>query len=192
MRWIIDRFLSEVCRRVATLRPRTIVDFGCGEGIVARELVRYLEEPFEYLGLDTSSASLGVAKEYNRDYPNLRFEQADILSRDPLEGWADVGICLEVLEHLSEPKLAVARLVSWSRDAAIFSVPWEPWFRLGNLVRGRHVLRLGNHPEHIQHYNPGSFAELLRHPKGSGTVETCFPWLVGTLRVGGKPEPAVA
>jgi len=173
--------MRQVCQRVAERRPRRIVDLGCGEGIVARELALCLREPFEYLGLDANPGSVETARDLNRDHPNLCFEVADVVSLQPRKGWADVGICLEVLEHLPQPERAVDRLALWSRDVAIFSVPWEPWFQLGNLARGRHVLRLGNHPEHIQHFGPRSFGRLLGRSRGRVSVETCFPWLVGTV-----------
>jgi len=190
MRRIIHRFLDRVCELVEERRPSRIVDLGCGEGIVARELSLRLGDDFEYLGLDLSGESIEVARSINASDSRLSFERADILAREPDAGWADLAISLEVLEHLAEPAAALNRIGQWSRSHVLVSVPWEPWFRLGNLARGRHPLRLGNHPEHIQQFRPGTLAALL---KGSSEldarsveVSTCFPWMIGRGRVNGS------
>ena len=57
---------------------------------------------------------------------------------------------------------AVAELARVTADRCVVSVPWEPWFRLGNLGRGRNVARLGNDPEHVQWFTP---RRLRRRPR---------------------------
>jgi 2-polyprenyl-3-methyl-5-hydroxy-6-metoxy-1,4-benzoquinol methylase len=160
------------------------VDLGCGEGIVAGELAHRLGTEFEYRGFDLSHESIDVARTLNRTHPNLTFERTDLLVREPDAGWADLALCLEVLEHLETPEQGLRRIVAWTRHAALVSVPWEPWFQLGNLVRGRHVLRLGNHPEHLHRFRPRTFRSLLALSRGQIHIETCFPWLIGTVQVG--------
>ena len=68
------------------------------------------------------------------------------------------------------------------RGRCVVSVPWEPWFRLGNLGRGKNVRRLGNDPEHVQFFTPGR----LRRALGAGfrevTVTPAFPWLIAEAR----------
>ena len=67
---------------------------------------------------------------------------------------ADVVTCLEVLEHLAEPERAVEELARICCRLCVVSVPWEPFFRLGNLCRGKDINGWGNNPEHIQHFGP--------------------------------------
>ena len=43
----------------------------------------------------------------------------------------------------------------------VVSVPWEPWFRLGNLGRGKNVARWGNDPEHVNFFNPRKLRAAL-------------------------------
>jgi 2-polyprenyl-3-methyl-5-hydroxy-6-metoxy-1,4-benzoquinol methylase len=188
MRRIIGRFIDRICAEVDRLSPRTIVDLGCGEGIVARELGRRLDGDFEYLGLDLNPESIAFARQLCGQDPRFSFEVADILALEPRLGWADVGLCLEVLEHLPAPRDALSQLQIWTHGTVIVSVPWEPWFRLGNLLRGRHVMRLGNHPEHLHQFTPRSFQRLLAEHSDDASVGACFPWLIGELGATG-PTP---
>jgi hypothetical protein len=57
-------------------------------------------------------------------------------------------------------------------------VPWEPWFKLGNLARGKNVRRLGNDPEHIGAFGPGSLARLLHRSFEQVTIHRRLPWLL--------------
>jgi len=178
MRRIISRFVDSICRRVMVLKPARIVDLGCGEGQIAHAISQ-LPLSFDYLGLDMNERSVEEAR---RLTPGLRFECADILTRDPDVGSADMVICLEVLEHLADPQRALAQVMQWTCRDAIVSVPWEPYFRIGNFLRIRHLGRWGNHPEHIQHFNATSFKIMLEPFSPLVNVETCFPWLIGHLK----------
>ena len=82
----------------------------------------------------------------------------------------DVVTCIEVLEHLPAVAPAVAELARVTTDRCVVSVPWEPWFRLGNLGRGKNVRRLGNDPEHVQWFTPRRLrrARLVVHGGAGG------------------------
>ena len=70
-----------------------------------------------------------------------------------------------------------------TRGSCVVSVPWEPWFRLGNLARGKNVGRLGNDPEHVQQFGPASLRRRLQTVFHDVEVRRCFPWLVGVCRL---------
>ncbi len=178
MRLLLGRFLETVVGEVQRLAPRRIVDLGCGEGMVARAVGEWKSD-LEYLGIELSPTAAQVAAQI---VPWARIEQGNILTRPVDEQWAELALCLEVLEHLPEPALAVERIARWTRDAAVVSVPWEPYFRLSNLLRGKYLSRWGNHPEHIQAFNPKSFSELLSPWFEEVKVRTCFPWLIAVAR----------
>jgi SAM-dependent methyltransferase len=94
----------------------------------------------------------------------------------------DVVVCTEVLEHLTEPGAAVDELARVCAGRCVVSVPWEPWFRLGNLGRGKNLRRLGDDPEHVNHFNRRRLALVLAQSFGSVEVSGSFPWLVADAR----------
>jgi hypothetical protein len=101
---------------------------------------------------------------------------------------ADLALCVEVLEHLDQPDLALERIAAASSDYVVVSVPWEPYFRLGNLLRGKYLTNWGNHPEHVQQFSPESLRDLLAQHLSSVGVDTCFPWLIATARKRGTAD----
>jgi hypothetical protein len=64
----------------------------------------------------------------------------------------------------------------------VVSVPWEPWFRLGNLGRGKNLGRLGNDPEHVQAFTPARLRKVLESGFHEVQVVRAFPWLIADAR----------
>ena len=65
-----------------------------------------------------------------------------------------------------------------ARRRVILSVPHEPYFRLGNWLRGQHRATRGDHPGHIQHWNRRSFGALLAARFGEVRLVEAFPWII--------------
>jgi hypothetical protein len=90
----------------------------------------------------------------------------------------DTAVCLEVLEHLAEPAAALRELSRVARKKIILSVPYEPYFRIGNVLRGKHLERWGDHPEHVQHWNFRTFRAFLEPAVGNVRLENALPWII--------------
>lgn len=151
----------------------TWVDVGIGEGLAleAMEVQAGLLIGVEFRG-DKLAAALGRL-------PGAVGVRADAGMLPIISRGADVVTCLEVLEHLHAPDRAVAELARISRGRCVVSVPWEPFFRLGNLCRGKDFRRLGNNPEHVQQFRPSTLKMLLRGHFGEVVIRPCFPWMIG-------------
>lgn len=176
VRGLLDRYFRTLRGIVEPLKPAKILDVGCGEGVTAARLGE-MPFAFDYLGIDLD----GNAVEHARTTVSGReFRQGSIFE---IEERADLVVCLEVIEHLADPDAAFARLRKAAISHCVVSVPWEPWFRLGNLARGKYLGRLGNHPEHIQAFSPRSIGDAMARHFGPTTVTTSFPWVFAHARV---------
>ncbi len=176
VRWLLGRFLKQVVSQVSLREPARILDLGCGEGWVAEQLMRRLPN-VSYRGVEIDDDAV---REASARLPQGTFSQGDIREPQVEPGWADVTLCLEVLEHLAAPEPAVRRIAEQTaRDGlALVSVPWEPFFRGGNLLRGKYLEHFGNHPEHVQQFGPLSFRRLLATRFERVRVTPQFPWLI--------------
>lgn len=174
VRRLLERFLRRVVDLATASTPRRVVDLGCGEGLVGERLFARLPG-IEYRGIELSSVAVAEAR--NR-LGSATLVHGDVLEVEPEAGWADLALCLEVLEHLETPDAAVARIAQWTAKCAIVSVPYEPWFRLGNLARGKYLRHGGNHPEHVQQFGRRSLEALLQPHFPTVSVEVAFPWLI--------------
>jgi ubiquinone/menaquinone biosynthesis C-methylase UbiE len=176
-RALLGRYFAALTDLVAPLDPASVLEVGCGEGEVLARLEPVL--PDRVAGVDLREEALELARER---LAGVALTQANAYSLDFENGEFDLVICAEVLEHLSEPGAAIAELARVARRDVVISVPWEPWFRLGSLARGKWVSSLGNHPEHVHRWGPSRFAELLRARLDVVSLRSPFPWLLAHSR----------
>ena len=182
VRRLIARWLGTLSGLVDAHVPRdeVLLDAGAGAG-------------FSLAGFATGrrvlAADLHLSKvsQIPERVPHAQLLVADVTRLPVPDGAVGWATSIEVLEHLPAPELLVAELARVCRDGAIVSVPWEPWFMLGNLGRGKNLRRLGNDPEHIGAFAPDTLTELLRRSFDHVTVTRRLPWL---LAVATGPRPA--
>ena len=177
VRRLIDRFYSAIEETVAPLRPSSVLDAGCGEGESLARLAPLL--PRDVVAVDIEPAAVAFTRER---IPSAQASVQSIYSLEFDEARFDLTICLEVLEHLEDPSRAVAELRRVTAGDLIVSVPHEPWFRLGSLLRGKYVRTWGNHPEHVNHWNGRSFRAFLESRFSHVELRRSSPWLIAHCR----------
>jgi trans-aconitate methyltransferase len=176
---LIRRFQGRVVELLRPLEFRSVIDVGCGEGYLARVIADAFPGA-SITGVDLSASAVEAAR---LRVPAGRFEVA---SFEQLGAWSqrfDLVICSEVLEHLPDPAAGLAALRALATRHALLTVPWEPWFQLANLARGKYLARLGNHPEHVQRWSHGAFVRLAGASFERVASDTCFPWSLFLGRV---------
>jgi hypothetical protein len=89
---------------------------------------------------------------------------------------------LEVLEHLDDPEAMLPVLDALADPHVLLSVPHEPWFSALNLMRGRHVRGLGNHPEHLQRFTRRAFVRFVERRFEVVSTPRAFPWTLVLAR----------
>lgn len=171
----LNLFLDTIFDEINKLNPKTILDFGCGEGFFLKAMKdRGLSEK-KILGVDNRKKAVENASSL---LPEYDFKQIDLFQISPDEFQFDLVMAIEVLEHLYEPEKFVKHLNLLSSRYLLFTVPFEPWFQTINLLRGRDILRLGNHPEHVNHWSPASFRKFLTPYIRIKNLFIKFPWIV--------------
>lgn len=175
VRRLIERWLSDLRTRAAIV-PGLLCDVGVGEGL---GLERFATAPHTLIGVEYRADKLHLARARLPGLAGVRGDAGML----PFRGGAlDLVTCIETLEHLAEPSRAVRELARVTRDRCIVSVPWEPYFRAGTLLRGKNVARWGNDPEHVQQFTPRRLRALLSGSFAVVTVTRVFPWLVAEAR----------
>ncbi|MEK6250923.1 MAG: class I SAM-dependent methyltransferase [Actinomycetota bacterium] len=175
VRRLIDRFYARIGEIVARLRPNSVLDAGCGEGETIARLAGLL--PARVAAVDLSAEAVEFTA---RRFPAVEVTRESVLELPFEDGAFELVICLEVLEHLEDPRAAIAELARGSNRDDVVSVPHEPWFRLGSMLRGKHLHDLGDHPEHISHWNRASLRPLLESEFELTEISRSFPWLIGS------------
>jgi 2-polyprenyl-3-methyl-5-hydroxy-6-metoxy-1,4-benzoquinol methylase len=183
VRHLLNRFLRRVDEAAADLRPASVLDVGCGEGVVTERLAGSLA-PATVLGVDADEGHLKDEWQ-RRSAPNLSFAAGSAYDLPFKDNCFDLVCCMEVLEHLERPRDALAEMGRVAGRALLLSVPNEPSWRISHLVAGRNLGSLGNTPGHINHWSKRAFAELVSDYGRITKVEGVFPW---TLVVAGVPE----
>jgi hypothetical protein len=172
----LGRFFDKISEEIVKLNPSNGFEFGCGEGLFLNQLSKRNIQFKDYVGIDLRDDALSYARTLHPDYEFLKIDLLSWInhSNKPF----DLVIASQVLEHLDDPGKYVKKLVSLSCDSLLFTVPWEPWFRLMNFVRGRDFFRFGNHPEHINSWGFNQFKVFVSSFVNIETAYTVFPFIV--------------
>lgn len=172
-RWLTNGFLDSVHDVYQRVAPHSVLEVGCGEGLLADHLLRRGPRPARFDACDLSLHRLAP----NLD-PLLRFQAASVYALPYPTARFDLVLCCEVLEHLEHPQRAMRELTRVAARAVIISTPWEPVWRIMNLARGRYVARGGNTPGHIQHFSRRGLRALAGETLIVEDERQPLPWTI--------------
>jgi 2-polyprenyl-3-methyl-5-hydroxy-6-metoxy-1,4-benzoquinol methylase len=178
-RLLVGRFLAVVEQAVRELEPRSLLDIGCGEGVVTAWVARAVPDA-KVVGLDVADAGL-VAEWERRRGANVDFRAGSAYALPYGDDAFDVVCALEVLEHLERPREALVEMCRVAAQAIVASVPREPVWRVANVLSGRYVGALGNTPGHVNHWSKRAFRRFAEEAGAVTSVRTPFPWTVVTV-----------
>ncbi len=174
VRHLVRRFLDRVGRLVEAHGPGRILEVGCGEGV----LIEYLSGRVPAARLDGVELDPDALARGRVRCPGASLVQADAYELPFRSRSYDLVLCLEVLEHLADPARALREIRRVSGRGCLLSVPHEPFFRLGNALRGKNLGRLGDPSDHLQHWGAGEFAAFCGQELAVRTAAHAFPWLI--------------
>jgi SAM-dependent methyltransferase len=154
--------------------PASVLDIGCGEGVLTEKWARRLPES-RVVGIDLDAPALRSEWEQRRR-PNLEFRVQEASALPFGDGEFDLVCAIEVLEHLPDPESTLHEMARVARHRLLVSVPREPVWRLLNLARGFYWRSLGNTPGHLNHWSKSDFATLLTRYGAIEEARSPFPW----------------
>ncbi len=167
-----ERNLNEL---LAAADPRSVLDVGCGEGVLTERWAQRLQAG-RVVGIDLEDAELAAQWRARLSGGNLEF-RAMVAERLQFgDDEFDLVAATEVLEHVTSPELVLSEMARVARRNLIVSVPHEPLWRALNLARGAYVRDLGNTPGHLNHWTRRSFSQLLGRYGEVVQVRAPFPW----------------
>jgi SAM-dependent methyltransferase len=182
VRRLMDGFHGTLDELWTTAGPESVLDVGCGEGVLTHEWAERLGDG-RIVGIDLDDPKLH-AEWQKRSRPTLEFRVEEATSLSFADDEFDLAAAIEVLEHVPEPEATVAEMARVARKWLLVSVPREPLWRGLNMARGAYWRSAGNTPGHVNHWSRRSFRDLLGR---YGTVEQArspFPWTMLLVRVG--------
>jgi SAM-dependent methyltransferase len=183
-RVLIRRFHRAIVAEIVALAPESFLDAGCGEGFVARRVLRAMPD-LMLTGCDVSEGALAIAAD---TVPSARFVPGSVTDLPFPDDAFDVVGCFEVLEHLPGdlPRQALREMARVARRAVVLSVPHEPWFSLANAARGKNldVRPRGSDPDHRQFWSRTAFGALVAEQLTVRELTGSFPWTICVAETG--------
>jgi 2-polyprenyl-3-methyl-5-hydroxy-6-metoxy-1,4-benzoquinol methylase len=174
-----ERSLDELLDRAG---PRSLLDVGCGEGVLVHRWAGRLGPERRVVGIDLEEDSIqqGWAQ---RQAPNLEYRVMRAENLPFADDEFDLASAIEVLEHVPDPEHTVAEMARCAQRHLLVSVPREPLWRMLNVARGAYWSDLGNTPGHLNHWSRRSFIALLSRHGMVAEVRSPFPWTMLLVRL---------
>jgi 2-polyprenyl-3-methyl-5-hydroxy-6-metoxy-1,4-benzoquinol methylase len=181
-RRLMDGFHQDLDDLWAKVAPRSILDVGCGEGVLTSEWAERLDGG-RIVGIDLEDPKLKAEWEQRR-HPNLEYRVEEATSLSFADGEFDMASAIEVLEHVPEPEATLSEMARVAERYLLVSVPREPIWRMLNMARGAYLRDLGNTPGHLNHWTKVGFVSLLSRYGAVEEVRTPLPWTMALVRLG--------
>lgn len=178
---LVNRFYGAIGQLVRGLvsEAGTVLEIGVGEGFSTQRIRAMLPSD---VSLEASEFDHDLARLAQQRNPNVHVSHESIYQLNRETASFNLVICLEVLEHLTDPSAALKELARVSRRYVLVSVPREPLWRALNLLRGKYIRHLGNTPGHIQHWSVRDFCRLVQPSFHVLEVRKPLPWTILLLQ----------
>ena len=181
VRRLMARFEEDLADLWKQAAPESILDVGCGEGVLTYEWAERLGDR-RIVGIDLEDPKLQAEWEKRRR-PNLEYRVEEATRLSFADNEFDMATAIEVLEHVPEPERTVAEMARVAKRWLLVSVPREPLWRGLNLARGAYWKDLGNTPGHVNHWSKRSFVSMLERHGTVEEVRSPLPWTMVLVRL---------
>jgi 2-polyprenyl-6-hydroxyphenyl methylase/3-demethylubiquinone-9 3-methyltransferase len=165
-------WIEEILGGVGALKGKTIVDIGCGGGLVSEGMARRGDATSRITGLDMADKPLTVAKlhalEAEINSPRLEYHLSTaeaFAQQHPAS--CDAVTCLEMLEHVPQPASVIAACAQLAKSGApIFfsTINRNPLAYATAVVGAEYILNIlpkGTH-DYAKFITPAELARMAR------------------------------
>ena len=182
VRRMMAGFTATLDELFAQAAPVSLLDVGCGEGVLVHEWAQKIDG--RVVGIDLDDPQLH-AQWAERQAPNLSYRVMKAENLPFVDHEFDVATAIEVLEHVPDPRATLSEMTRCATRYLLVSVPREPLWRALNMARGAYWKDLGNSPGHINHWSKRSFVSLLSEYGEVVEARSPFPWTMLLVRLPG-------
>lgn len=147
--------LDAIVKSIPAQNDINVLDAGCGEGHLINEL--YKKSHSHYYGVDVTE--IAIEKALNR-CPFAKFSIADLASLKFEDGFFDVVIATEVLEHIIDYRAAISELIRVLKKGGtlIVTFPNEVLWTISRFFLGRRPVKV---PDHVNSFNPSKMKKIV-------------------------------
>jgi 2-polyprenyl-3-methyl-5-hydroxy-6-metoxy-1,4-benzoquinol methylase len=182
VRRLMARFEGTLDELFTQADPQSLLDVGCGEGVLTHQWAQRLGDEHRVVGIDLDDPALH-AEWAKRTAPNLEYRVMKAENLPFADDEFDLAAAIEVLEHVPDPEHTVAEMARAAQRWLLVSVPREPLWRALNIARGAYWKDLGNTPGHVNHWSKRSFVALLSRHGEVVEARSPFPWTMLLVRL---------
>ena len=161
VRRLMAQFEGTLADLFAHAAPGSVLDVGCGEGILTYRWAEQLGER-RIVGIDLEDPKLR-SEWAARQRPNLEYRAMPAHDLPFAADEFDLAAAIEVLEHVPDPRRTLAEMTR---------------------ARGAYLRELGNTPGHVNHWSRRAFEHLLGDYGEVVQARSPFPWTMLLVRVG--------
>jgi 2-polyprenyl-3-methyl-5-hydroxy-6-metoxy-1,4-benzoquinol methylase len=178
---LMQGFAQNLNSLVNITGAKDIHEVGCGEGYWIHE---WASRGIKTQGSDFSRIAIDLACENLKSIEqNIDLKVKGIYDLETESDSATLVVCCEVLEHLEQPRNALAVLKEIANPYIILSVPREPIWSMLNMARGKYWSAFGCTPGHIQKWSKNQFISLAKEYFEIIEIRSPLPW---TMLLGKK------
>ncbi len=185
VRRLMAGFERNVDELFAQAAPSSVLDVGCGEGILTTQWAQRLppSPAGRIVGIDLEDPKLAAEWAARDTHANLQFRPMTVENLQFADDEFELVAATEVLEHVQYPQRAVAEMARVASRWLLVSVPHEPLWRMLNMARGAYLRDWGNTPGHLNHWTRAGFVKLLGAHGEVVETRAPFPWTMLLVRV---------
>lgn len=100
--------LKKILSKTTHKGPIKVLDVGCGNGSILREIAEYGQKRnlnLNLMGIDANPHTISIARKMSSAYPNICFESMNVFSEEFKGVKADLFLCTLTLHHFDDEEI---------------------------------------------------------------------------------------